>query len=156
MRGDLTNAEMDALLGTERIGHLGCLDGNRPYVVPMAFVFHDDVLYGQTTEGKKVEMLRKNPTVCFQVEALKEKQWKSAMLYGTFEELDFENLPPGAIPAIKLLTERIGTIQDDIGVKIPYAYSVNAILPLKVNEKTSTLFRIVVTEKSGKFYRAKE
>ncbi len=47
---------------------------------------------------------------------------------------------------------KIGSIQKQVGVSIPFSF-VEAAVPLTVNEKKSTLFRIVIAEKTGKFYR---
>jgi hypothetical protein len=154
MQGVLSETEINTLLSSEVFGHLGCTDGLKPYVVPMAYVYRDNVLYGQTTEGKKVEMLRKNPLVCFQVERLKDRQWRSVMCWGTLEELAFEELQqPEAVEVVHLLTERIGGIQENVGIAVPFSFAKGAV-PLTVNEKKSTLFRILVTEKSGRFYAA--
>lgn len=153
MQGILSESEMNALLSSEVFGHLGCCDNTKPYIVPMAYVYHNNVLYGQTTEGRKVELLRRNPIVCFQVEQLKDKQWKSVICHGTFEEMDFEELKkPEAIELVKLLTERIGGIQENVGITVPFSFSKSA-KPLTANEKKSTLFRILVTEKTGRFYQ---
>ena len=153
MQGMLSAAQMDALLCSESFGHLGCTDGLKPYVVPMAFVYHDNVLYGQTTEGKKVEMLRRNPLVCFQVEHLGDRNWNSVICWGNFEELSFEELQkPESVRIVELLSMKIGSIQKQVGVSIPFSF-VEAAVPLTVNEKKSTLFRIVIAEKTGKFYR---
>ncbi len=154
MQGTLSDTEIEALLTAEVFGHLGCCDDGKPYVVPMAYVFHDNTLYGQTTEGRKVEMLRKNPLVCFQVESLNDRQWRSVVCWGQFEELDFEELAqPESIAAAELLTKRIGAIQENVGIVIPFSFSKDAF-PLTINEKKSTLFRIVIAEKTGKFYMA--
>lgn len=41
---------------------------NEPYVVPMSYGFKDGELFMHSAlEGKKIEMLRKNPNVCFEV-----------------------------------------------------------------------------------------
>jgi nitroimidazol reductase NimA-like FMN-containing flavoprotein (pyridoxamine 5'-phosphate oxidase superfamily) len=154
MQGELSEQEIDHLLSGEVFGHMGCCENNKPYVVPMAYVFHDQVIYGQTTEGKKVEMLRKNPLVCFQVEALHENRWSSVMCWGTFEEMDFEELQkPVAIEAVQLLTKTIASIQHQVGISIPYSFAEKAE-PMIGNEKKSTLFRVVVHEKTGRFYIA--
>jgi nitroimidazol reductase NimA-like FMN-containing flavoprotein (pyridoxamine 5'-phosphate oxidase superfamily) len=156
MQGVLSDVEMNELLSSEIFGHLGCTDEMKPYVVPMAYVFHDNVFYGQTTEGKKIEMLRKNPLVCFQVESLKDGQWKSVVCWGKFEEMDFEELQkPEAITIVQLLTKRIGGIQDTVGIAVPFTFADGAA-PLTVNEKKSSLFRILVSEKTGRWYRSEK
>jgi nitroimidazol reductase NimA-like FMN-containing flavoprotein (pyridoxamine 5'-phosphate oxidase superfamily) len=152
MSGTLSDAKIDDVLTTEIFGHLGCIDNGKPYVVPMAFVFQENVLYGQTTEGKKIEMLRKNPKVCFQVERHKDGKWQSVMCHGTFEELDFKDITRSdQLVAIELLTKRIASIQKNVGVQVPYSYE-KGTTPLTLNGKQSTLFRILIEEKSGRAY----
>jgi nitroimidazol reductase NimA-like FMN-containing flavoprotein (pyridoxamine 5'-phosphate oxidase superfamily) len=115
----------------------------------MAYVFYGNAIYGQTTEGKKIDMLRRNPTVCFQVQKLT-NHWRSALVNGTFEELDFAKLEQTeASMIVELLTMRLGAIQSTVGVSVPFTFTGKAE-PLTVNNKKSTLFRIVITEKSGR------
>jgi nitroimidazol reductase NimA-like FMN-containing flavoprotein (pyridoxamine 5'-phosphate oxidase superfamily) len=153
----LSDTEIDALLTSEMFCHLACSEGGKPYVVPMAYVFHKNTIYGQTTEGKKVDILRKNPLACFQVEKREEHHWSSAMCWGTFEELDFDALEQSEAKEIyKLLTDRLGGIQETVGITIPsFSFSGKAA-PLMVHNRKSTLFRIVITEKMGKFYAMEE
>lgn len=152
MQGTLSETEMQALLSSQVFGHLGCTDGCKPYVVPMAYVYHKDVIYGQTIEGKKVEMLRNNPLVCFQVEHMEDRTWRSVICWGTFQEMDFRELHnPESVAVVELLTKRIGNIQENIGIAVPFSFAAGSA-PGKANEKLSTLFRIVVTEKTGRFF----
>ena len=60
---------MEALLERVLVGHLGlCVDGE-PYVVPIGFVYHDGRIYFHSyPRGRKIEAMRCNPRVCFQVE----------------------------------------------------------------------------------------
>lgn len=45
-----------------------CEDG-RPYVVPLCFGYEDGILYFHSArEGKKLDILRKNNNVCFEVD----------------------------------------------------------------------------------------
>lgn len=153
MQGTLTDIEIDALLSRCVLGHLGCYGDGRPYVFPMAFAYRDNVLYGQTTEGMKVATMRGNPLVCFQVEEVTDGGWESAILWGTFEELDFEHLSPGtATVAAELLSVRIGKKQASYGMHIPCRLG-ESMEPMSVNGRKATLFRIVVQEKSGRFMR---
>jgi len=49
---------------------LGLADGNQPYVIPLSFGYHDNTLYFHTgKKGKKMEILKKNNRVCFEMEA---------------------------------------------------------------------------------------
>ncbi len=48
---------------------MGLSDGDSPYVVPVCFGFKDDTLYFHSAqEGKKIEILRKNNKVCFEMD----------------------------------------------------------------------------------------
>jgi len=59
-------AELDAVLAKARVVHLAMVDEGRPYVVPMNFGYADGYLYLHgAKEGRKVSILRRNPTVCF-------------------------------------------------------------------------------------------
>ncbi len=148
----LSDAEIDSFLASQIFGHLGCADAGKPYVIPMAFAFHANVIYGQTTEGRKTEMLRKNPFVCFQVEHQNEKEWRSVMCWGSFEELDFEKMDKAdAIDITKRLSEHLGEIQNTVGVVVPFSFGEKAEA-LTRNNKKSTLFRILVSEKTGRSF----
>ncbi len=146
----LTNAEIDAFLEKHNIGNLGCCLEGKPYVFPMAYVFHEDVIYGQTTIGKKIEAARQTSSVCFNVYETNEAGWQSVMCWGKFEELNFGALEPGTETTVaKLLTEKIGSIQQNLGVEIPYRNN-GFIAPGTVDEKEATLFHIVLEEKTGR------
>jgi len=46
---------------------LAMCDGHQPYIVPLCFGFKDNTLYFHSApEGKKIDMLEKNPNVCFE------------------------------------------------------------------------------------------
>jgi len=153
MTEELSNDQIDELLTSEIFGHLACVDGQKPYIIPLAFVFYGNSIYGQTTEGKKIDILRRNPNVCFQVQRQTD-HWKSVLCHGTFDELDFERLEQTeASMIVELLTMRLGAIQQDVGISVPFGFTGRAA-PLSVNEKKSTLFRILISEKTGRQFSA--
>lgn len=60
--------ELYEILSRGQIIRLGMALNNEPYVVPMNYGFKDGELYLHSAlEGKKIDMLRKNPIVCFEV-----------------------------------------------------------------------------------------
>ena len=88
MKTDLTKAECERILASNRYAHLGCVDGDEAYVVPITYVYDGGFLYGFTHEGKKIELLRKNPKMCVQVERVDgEREWESVICWGLFEEV---------------------------------------------------------------------
>lgn len=97
---DLTKNECEKVLASNRYGHLGCVDGDEPYVVPITYVYQGGFLYGYTHEGHKIETLRKNPKMCVQVEHVaSEHEWESVMCWGLFEEITDQK----SIQDVKLL-----------------------------------------------------
>lgn len=152
----LSRKETDAFLYSQTFGHLGCAERGTPYVFPMAYAYDGQSVYGQTTEGKKLAIIRANPIVCFQVEERHPIGWTSVIVHGRFEELDFQELENGeAQRIIRLLTERLDTIQEEIGLEVPFLVEDGRIMPGTTNGKESTLFRIVVTDISGRAHARK-
>jgi|SRR6185369_3815404 Predicted flavin-nucleotide-binding protein len=88
---EMSSAECDEVLARTNIGRLACAKDNQPYVVPMNFAFDGCYLYGFTTLGKKVEWMRSNPMVCFEIdEVTNQNQWISIVASGRYEELPDE------------------------------------------------------------------
>jgi len=88
MLGELNESQMISILSSQALGRLACTDGIHPYIVPLTYAYDGEYIYGQTSEGTKLEILRKNPNVCFEVDRLTDmRNWQSVMVYGRFEEL---------------------------------------------------------------------
>ena len=63
-------AELDELLGSGDICHLSMVDGGKPYVIPLNYGYVDGALYFHSApEGRKIQVLRENPQVCFSIVA---------------------------------------------------------------------------------------
>jgi len=61
-------ADLEAILHSAQICHLSMVDDGKPYVVPMNFGYAEGALYFHSApEGRKIDILRKNPEVCFSV-----------------------------------------------------------------------------------------
>lgn len=61
--------EMEKILNQELIGHLGMVDADgRPYVVALNYSYADGrILFHCGLEGKKLDCIGANPSVCFSV-----------------------------------------------------------------------------------------
>jgi nitroimidazol reductase NimA-like FMN-containing flavoprotein (pyridoxamine 5'-phosphate oxidase superfamily) len=91
MLGKLNDVEIRNILSSQVIGRLACTDGKQPYIVPVTYTYDGSYIYGQTNEGTKLKMLRKNPNVCFEVDMMVDmRNWQSVIVYGKFEELKDE------------------------------------------------------------------
>ena len=67
---ELTNmADIEAVLKKAFVCHLGLADGDQPYVVPMNYGYEDGHIYLHgADEGRKIDILKKNNKVCFEME----------------------------------------------------------------------------------------
>ena len=81
--------EIDAFLRRQLVGRVGCHQDGRTYVVPVIYVWDGESVYVQSIEGRKIEMMRANPDVCFEVDQYEpDGSWRSVILEGTYEELE--------------------------------------------------------------------
>ena len=88
MFGHLNETEIEQVLTSQLIGHLGCHAEGLTYVVPVSYVYDNHFVYGHAQEGLKLAMMRLNPKVCFQVDTMKDMaNWRSVVAWGEFEEL---------------------------------------------------------------------
>jgi len=62
--------EIEAIIQKADICRLGLSVDNHPYIVPLNFGFDRDCLYFHAArEGQKIDMIRQNNCVCFELEA---------------------------------------------------------------------------------------
>jgi nitroimidazol reductase NimA-like FMN-containing flavoprotein (pyridoxamine 5'-phosphate oxidase superfamily) len=104
MIGTLDDTAIETLLQSEVVGRIGCHAGGRTYVIPVSYVYVDGAVYGHTAEGRKVDMMRENPHVCFEVDRVTgAMHWDSVVADAVYEELTAEE----AQHAFGLLVERL-------------------------------------------------
>jgi uncharacterized protein len=100
---ELGRAEIDDLLRSQSVGRIGCHADGLTYVVPVIYAYDGKGFYAYSLEGQKIRMMRANPRVCFEVDEYDGRgSWRSAIVQGTYEELEGD----GAERALALLTER--------------------------------------------------
>ncbi|RKX93019.1 MAG: pyridoxamine 5'-phosphate oxidase family protein [Spirochaetes bacterium] len=62
-------AAIEKILNEAKVCRLGLFDGVKPYIVPMNYGYKAGILYFHSArEGRKVEILKKNPVVCFEID----------------------------------------------------------------------------------------
>jgi uncharacterized protein len=62
-----------AIMEEARVCRLGMCDGREPYVVPLNYGLGENCLYLHCArEGRKIEILRANDRVCFEMDLLRE------------------------------------------------------------------------------------
>ena len=80
---DLSKEECLNLLSAARYGRLGLAKDDRPYVVPMSYVFADGRIYLHSRGGgMKMDFASANPRVCFQVDSMDKGHWSSVIAFG--------------------------------------------------------------------------
>lgn len=57
------------VLASEKICRIAFADGKTPYLVPVNYGYKDNALYVHSAkEGRKIEIIKENNTVCFEIE----------------------------------------------------------------------------------------
>jgi uncharacterized protein len=88
MIGHLTEEECRAFLQKEILGRIGCSVNGETYVVPVNYLFDGANILAHSQVGKKIEMMRKNPNVCLEVDNMQSlKNWESVIAWGKYVEI---------------------------------------------------------------------
>lgn len=146
MLGKLTTVEIEEVLKNEIIGRIGCHADHTTYIVPVSYAYDGKYIYVHSKDGMKLEIMRKNPDVCFEVENFTNMaNWKSVIAWGVFEEMTKEE-------------ERKQALQNLLDRHAPLAPSetlkLNAEWPFTTNDLnsiTGIVFRIHLQKKTGRF-----
>jgi uncharacterized protein len=98
---EMSDKGIEELLSRVGYGHLACSLDDQPYVVPIHYAYDIRNIYVYTTEGKKSEIIEKNPHVCLQIEDVRDnKHWKSVIVTGIAKRLTDEKKRKTALQAI--------------------------------------------------------
>jgi len=147
MFGTLNTQEIENVLLHQYVGRLGCTAGGRTYIVPISYAYDGKYLYFHATgEGAKIQMMRKNPEVCFQTDVMENMaSWKSVICWGSFEEVTDEQ---ERTEALKVLLGRELPIIASQTVKLTPSWP---FYPDDFNTIGGVVFRISVIERTGRF-----
>ncbi len=62
-------SEIERIISKALVCRVAVSDENEPYIIPMCFGFRDGILFFHSAlEGKKIEILKKNNRVCFEMD----------------------------------------------------------------------------------------
>lgn len=149
MFGNLNTVQIDTLLHNQLIGRIGCHADDRTYVVPVSYAYDGAYIYAHSFKGMKINMMRKNPQVCFEVDNTKDlANWQSVICWGEFEELTTEE---GKNLALEKLNKRILPILSSETMHITPEWP----FPANHHERVGGIFyRIKITDKTGRFERS--
>lgn len=148
MIGKLTNEEIEEVLHSNVLGRIGCNDGKKTYVVPLNYVYDGRQIIANSTEGMKIRIMRKNPSICFEVDEMKSfTNWKSVIALGQYQELTEER---DRYYAMKLFLDKM------MHTKISRTAALAGIPENKEYLQTGVtikpvIFRLLLFEKTGRF-----
>jgi uncharacterized protein len=92
-------AIIEDILSKSEVCRIALIDNGRPYIVPLNYGYKNNTLYFHSSpRGKKIELLKKNNNVCFEIESFIEiekneipckwgTKYRSVIGYGTIEFL---------------------------------------------------------------------
>ena len=146
MLGELDEMQVDHFLLSQAVGRLACTDGKRPYIVPVTYVYDGKDIIGQAKEGLKLNMMRANPNVCFEVDVMANMaNWQSVVLFGTFHELKGKE----SEKARDYLFKHVWPLLTSATIH-PHEHEVS-VKPDDSNRVKPVMYRIKIKEKSGRF-----
>ena len=149
MIGNLNDDQINNILLSQAVGRIGCVNGNEPYIVPVTYLYDGTHIYGQTQPGMKLDIMRKNPNICFQVDLISNMgNWQSVLVTGTFHELHEEeaqiareNLYNRVYPL--LTTSTIHSHEHEVVTEVEDA-----------NRVKEVMYRIEIKTKTGRFEKS--
>jgi uncharacterized protein len=114
-----------AVMAEAQVCRIGLCDDGMPYVVPMNFGLGQNCLYLHcASEGRKLDILRKNDRVCFEMDILHEV-WRHALNCGCSARFDsvigFGRAIIVEDPGEKRLA--LNRIMEHYGAEGPFSYS---------------------------------
>ena len=148
MIGTLTGDEIEEILAESSLGRIGCTDGDTCYIVPVSYVYDGKYIIAHSVEGKKLQFMRKKPSVCFEVEDVQSHtNWRTVIIQGKFEEITDEI---ERYKGMKLFVDRMMKLKISATAQPP-EISENWVRPPKPGGLRPVIYRIRVDSKTGRF-----
>ena len=147
MLRELNDNQIETLLKDQLIGRIGCHSGDVIYIVPVNYLYDGVSIYCHSAKGMKIDIMRENPSVCFEVDNIKDiTNWQSVIAWGKFEEIT-EMTEKQQV--LQKLTDRITPYIMDDSVTREHGF---------VDEESDIgttveliMYKIIITKKTGRF-----
>ena len=134
------------MLRAEVVGRLGCHANDKTYVVPITFAYDGEYIYCHTIDGMKINMMRNNPRVCFEVDRVENlANWQSVIIWGKYEELATGE----AEEALQALSNRVHPLA--VGETSRPRHGLDRAHEAISPKIRMVVFRIKVEEATGRF-----
>jgi nitroimidazol reductase NimA-like FMN-containing flavoprotein (pyridoxamine 5'-phosphate oxidase superfamily) len=148
MLGELNTEMLEELLKTQLLGRIGCHADGITYIVPVHYVYEPPYLYASSARGMKIDLMKKNPEVCFEVDRIENFfNWQSVICWGTFEEIT-------EIHAVEQAMQKLINRIEPYLAKAEDAHPSHGVAD-NAHEIGTTrelvLYRIKLTKKTGRF-----
>ncbi|TDH28543.1 pyridoxamine 5'-phosphate oxidase family protein [Segetibacter sp. 3557_3] len=146
MIGKLNSTEIEEVLRDQVIGRIGCHADQVTYIVPISYSYDGTFIFIHSKGGMKIDAMKKNPNVCFEVEAFENMaNWRTVILWGTFEEITNAG---DRNQAWQALLHR--TLPQETSETVQLSRDL-AKLVAASHESDGNVYRIRVAEKTGRF-----
>jgi nitroimidazol reductase NimA-like FMN-containing flavoprotein (pyridoxamine 5'-phosphate oxidase superfamily) len=147
MLRELNDHQIETLLKDQLIGRIGCHLAGVTYIVPVNYVYDGIAIYCHSAKGMKIDMMRENPSVCFEVDNIKDiTNWQSVIAWGKFEEIT--EMPENQ-KVLQKLTDRITPFMIDDSVTREHGFVDNESDIGTAIELI--MYKIIVDKKTGRF-----
>lgn len=146
MFGILKSNEIESLITGNILGRIGFNDGSQTYIFPITYAYRDKVIYCHTQEGMKLNIMRKHPEVCFQVDEITNMaNWSSVLCWGKFTEITGQ---AERAEAIRLLADRDLPL---LSSETTHLFPNWPFEPNDLNELEGIIFKIEVEKSTGRY-----
>jgi len=143
---EMNEADTERFLVESEVGRLGVCDNNKPYVVPVLFVYDKEsgtIFVHCAKKGKKIDIMKTNPNVCFETDE------KSGIIFGksscsfsliyrsviAFGEATFIDDPEEKAKALNLLIKKYAG-ETKAGFVTPEKTASTQVIGIRITSKT--------------------
>src|SRR5262245_37044088 len=132
----LTEIQARKLLESAKIGRMGCIVEDEPYVVPISYFVEGNNIYSHSLLGTKINALREKPRACLQADMIESAlHWSSVLAFGTFEEVTEQ--------------EERHRVINKLLYRFPLLTPVESTLALAASSTAVVVFRIKIDKLTG-------
>ena len=148
MLGELNPEMIEEMLNSQLLGRIGCHADGITYVVPVHFAYEAPYIYANSANGLKIDIMRKNPKVCFEIDDIENFfNWQSIICQGIFEEItDLNEMQQARQKIIDLIEPYLPFAED----AHPAHGITNNARELDTQKKL-VVYKIKLTDKAGRF-----
>ncbi len=148
MLGKLTDKEIKQVLQNNLLGRIGCHDDGKTYIVPVNYVYDGTYIIAHSMMGMKIQMMRKNPQVCFEVDEVQDyTNWKSVIVWGEYQEIT-DTME--RYHALKYFVDRTLRVKISETAIPPELVEKRRAMKYQDNAKP-VIYRIVILETTGRY-----